>query len=95
MPIPETGDGRIEAEILRIVGERGTSGSACPSEVARELSPHAWRKLMPAVRELASRLATQGKIEIAQRGKAVPAAGPWRGPIRLRLPQEIPAPPAQ
>jgi hypothetical protein len=38
-------------------------------------------------RKTAVRLAQQGRIEIAQGGKAVSSIGPWVGPIRLRLPR--------
>jgi Protein of unknown function (DUF3253) len=78
---------RIEAAIVALVQQRGTAASACPSDVARALSPDHWRALMPQVREAASRLAQRGTIEIAQRGQAVSPAGPWKGPIRLRLPR--------
>jgi Protein of unknown function (DUF3253) len=78
---------RIEAAIEAILQLRGPNASACPSDVARALSPDDWRALMPRVREAASRLANRGLLEIAQGGSAVSANGPWRGPIRLRLPR--------
>jgi hypothetical protein len=80
-------DWQIEAEMMRIVQQRGPMSSACPSDVARALQPGNWRPLMNRVREVASRLAQQGRIEIAQGGKAVSPIGPWKGPIRLRKPQ--------
>lgn len=79
---------RVEGAIVALVQQRGVESSACPSEVARALSPDHWRALMPHVREAASRLAQQGRIEIAQGGKAVSSIGPWTGPIRLRLPRK-------
>ena len=78
----------IELTLMTLVQQRGLHASACPSEVARALSPEDWRALMPQVRDAASRLAQQGKIEIAQGGKAVSSIGPWKGPIRLRLPRQ-------
>lgn len=78
---------RIEAAMAALVQQRGPDSSACPSDVARSLSPDHWRALIPLVREAASRLAQQGLIEIAQGGKAVSSIGPWTGPIRLRLPR--------
>jgi hypothetical protein len=81
------GDSHIESILLEVVQQRGPNSSACPSDVARALSPDHWRALMPRVREAASRLAQQGKIEISQRGQAVSPVGPWTGPIRLRLPR--------
>ena len=78
-------DRQIEAMLLSVVLGRGPASTACPSDVARAMAPGAWRDLMPDVRRVASRLALQGKIEITQGGQVVSAAGPWRGPIRLRL----------
>ena len=80
-------DSQIEDTLMKLVQQRGLHASACPSEVARALSPDHWRGLMSQVRAVASRLAQQGKIEIAQGGKAVSNIGPWTGPIRLRVPR--------
>ena len=80
-------DSHIEETLMKLVQQRGLHASACPSEVARVLSSDHWRALMPQVRDAASRLAQQGKIEIAQGGKATSSTGPWTGPIRLRLPR--------
>jgi hypothetical protein len=77
----------IEAAVRRIVQQRGPDASACPSDVARALSPGQWRELMPQVRAVASQMAQQGEIEISQRGRAVSPVGPWKGPIRLRIPR--------
>ncbi len=76
---------QIEQTLLAIVAQRGPQSSACPSDVARAVSPTDWRGLMPLVRAAASRLALQGRVQITQRGQVVPPAGPWRGPIRIRL----------
>ena len=73
---------------MKLVQQRGLHATACPSEVARALAPQDWRALMTQVRDAASRLAQQGKIEIAQGGKATSSTGPWTGPIRLRLPRK-------
>ena len=79
-------DSQIAAALLAIVHQRGSTATACPSEVARQMAPQDWRALMPQVRSVASSLAQAGLLEIAQRGKAVSPQGPWRGPIRVRLP---------
>jgi hypothetical protein len=79
-------DAQIEAALLELVAQRGPLSSACPSEAARSLSPSAWRMLMPRVREVAARLAQAGLLDISQRGRSVSPQGPWRGPIRVRLP---------
>ena len=73
----------IEATILRLVEERGPGKSICPSEAARPLAPE-WQGLMGAVRRVAVRLATEGRIEILRKGKPVDPAT-VRGVIRLRI----------
>ena len=78
-------DADIAAAVMQLVRQRGAQASACPSEVARALSAASWRTLMPQVRKVSSELAAQAKIEITQGGRVVPALGPWKGPIRLRL----------
>jgi hypothetical protein len=78
----------IAAAVMQLVQQRGALASACPSEIARALSPANWRKLMPQVRDVSSKLAAQSKIEITQGGKSLPPVGPWKGPIRLRLAQK-------
>jgi hypothetical protein len=81
---------QIEAALLAIIAQRGPTSSACPSEVARALSPSDWRALMPHVRQAAGQLALRGLLDISQGGESVPATtlpcGPWKGPIRVRLP---------
>lgn len=78
-------DEQIRAAILQLLQQRAAGITACPSEVARSLSQDGWRDLMPIVRAAARGLAEAGVIEITQRGQTLPAAGTWRGPIRLRL----------
>lgn len=76
--------GAVAAAILALVAARGAGRSACPSEVARALSPD-WRALMPLVRAEAARLGAEGRIRVTQRGRTVDPAGA-RGPVRLALP---------
>jgi hypothetical protein len=59
-----------------------------PSEVARSLSAHNWRRLMPHVRQVALKLAQGRHIEITQKGQVLPPGAVIKGPIRLRLPRE-------
>ena len=82
----------LEAAILAQATAAGPEKSICPSEVARQLAPQDWRALMPRVRVVASSLAQAGQLEIAQRGKPVSPQGPWRGPIRIRVPARNSAP---
>lgn len=75
----------IAATTLRLLAARPATASICPSEVARALAPSpAWRRLMPAVREVARALARQGRLQVTQRGQALSPEGEWRGAIRLR-----------
>lgn len=84
-------DQQIEAALLALATQRGEQASACPSEVARALSPSDWRGLMPRVRQAAGGLALRGLLDISQGGalvspKTLPC-GPWKGAIRIRLPR--------
>ena len=81
---------QIEAALLAITMQRGPTSSACPSEVARALSPTAWRALMPHVREVALQMAQRGLLDISQGGQSVALDGSWKGPIRIKLPAEKP-----
>lgn len=80
-------DATVEAAVLSIVQARGNTASACPSEIARDLSAGNWRKLMPLVRQQAVRLAQEQRIEITQSGKVLAVFESIKGPIRLRLPR--------
>lgn len=73
----------IELAIMKLLEHRQPR-SACPSEIARALSPKSWRALMPAVREAAGRLVKRGRIDVLQKGKKV-SLSRARGPIRLQL----------
>jgi hypothetical protein len=77
----------ISAEILRLAALRGTAKSICPSEVARSLAADeaAWRRLLGPVREAASDLARQGRIDVLRKGKPVDPGEQIRGVIRLRI----------
>jgi hypothetical protein len=82
----------LEETILRLLHERATGKTICPSEAARtvagdgELSTDraAWEPLMEPARAAAQRLVDAGKIVVTQRGRPVDAAT-HKGPIRLRL----------
>ena len=78
-------DAEIQAEIVRQLAARAVTSSICPSEVARALHTDeaAWRALMPAVRNAATRLADAGRVRITQGGTDVTRAPPYRGAIRI------------
>jgi hypothetical protein len=77
----------VAAEILRLTALRGKAKSICPSEVARSLATDeaAWRRLLGPVREAASDLAWQGRIDVLRKGKPVDPGEQIRGVIRLRI----------
>jgi hypothetical protein len=76
----------IERCLLKLLGERAESSSICPSDVARALSSDeaAWRALMPAVRDVAARLARDKTIIITQGDVTLDPDHIDHGPIRLR-----------
>lgn len=76
-----TASSDLRTTLLGLLAERGPGKTICPSEVARALSPEAWRELMPAVRELGIKLAAEGQIVVRQRGQVVDPKTA-RGPIR-------------
>ena len=91
--MPQPSDQQIEVALLALISQRGEQASACPSEVARALSPDDWRTLMSRVRRVAGQLALRGQLDISQGGQSVSPTtlphGPWKGPIRVRLPSAI------
>ncbi len=61
-----------------------TSGTICPSDVARAVgTADTWRELMEPVRSAARRLVAAGEVEITQGGTVVDPATA-SGPIRIR-----------
>ncbi len=81
-------DGRLEAEILRLLQARGGGKTICPSEAARGVAGSedraAWEPLMEPARAAARRLVAAGTIVITQGGVVVDGSTA-KGPIRLRL----------
>lgn len=78
----------IRDTILRLLNERTSGASICPSEVARAVTNGNWRALMPVVRDIARELANDGIVEIRQKGQRVSPSDTWRGPIRIVLLKE-------
>ena len=54
-----------------------------PSDVAKELQPEQWQRMLPKVRATALGLMRQGKLTITKKGKAVDPDN-FRGVTRLR-----------
>eukprot|EP00747_Dinoflagellata_sp_TGD_P170550 gnl/TRDRNA2_/TRDRNA2_202404_c0_seq1.p1 gnl/TRDRNA2_/TRDRNA2_202404_c0~~gnl/TRDRNA2_/TRDRNA2_202404_c0_seq1.p1 ORF type:complete len:154 (+),score=19.43 gnl/TRDRNA2_/TRDRNA2_202404_c0_seq1:156-617(+) len=68
--LAEVDEVAIEAEIERLLAQRRTGATICPSDAARALATD-WRPLMEPVRTVAARMAHEGRLVITQRGKAV------------------------
>ena len=82
-------DATIERTIAALLDARAVDATICPSEVARAIAPGdetAWRALMPRIREVASDLATRGRLRVTRHGDVVDALAPG-GPIRLGRPR--------
>ncbi|MET8411298.1 DUF3253 domain-containing protein [Streptomyces sp. NPDC005195] len=79
-------DEAVEAAVLKLLEQRPSGASVCPSEVARALDrapgDH-WRELMERVRRAAVRLSDIGRVIVTQRGVPVDPRQ-VRGPIRIR-----------
>ena len=58
-----------------------------PSDVAKDLQPEQWQRMLPKVRATALGLMRQGKLTITKKGKVVDPNA-FKGVIRLRLPTE-------
>ncbi len=74
----------IDQTLLRLAADRGPDKSLCPSEVARALEAQGWRRLMPAVRAAAVRMAQAGRVVITRKGKPVDPHD-FKGVYRVRL----------
>ena len=77
----------IETAILNKIAALEPGKSIEPAEVAKELQPEQWQRLLPKVKATALGLMRQGKLTITKKGKAVDPNN-FRGVIRLRLPTE-------
>ena len=83
-------DQRAEATILGLIDGRGPAKTICPSDAARALAgDDDFRAYMDPVREVAARLADEGRVEVTQKGEPV-TIGESRGPIRLGRPPSVP-----
>jgi hypothetical protein len=79
----------IEAELLRLIGERGPGKTVDPQEAARALGgshPDQWGPLMQPIRRVAVALAEQGRLVILRKGKPVDPRD-FKGVYRLTAPR--------
>lgn len=81
-----TEDARLEEAIFKLLAQRQSGASICPSDAARAVYPDAaqWRAAMPRVRAVVAQLADAGHLVVTQRGAQVDVRT-VKGPIRLRL----------
>ena len=77
----------IETAILNKIAGLEPGKSIEPAEVAKELQPEQWQRMLPKVRALALSLMRQGKLTITKKGKPVDPDN-FRGVTRLRLPTD-------
>nr|WP_236007499.1 DUF3253 domain-containing protein [Nakamurella leprariae] len=73
----------LEATILELLGQRAAGATICPSEAARAVGGHDWRKQMEPARQAARRLVAAGEVEVTQGGRVVDPSTAT-GPIRIR-----------
>jgi len=73
-------------EKLSRIDPKGENGKSIePADVAKELQPVQWQRMMPKVRAAAQGLMRQGRLTITKKGKPVDPNA-FKGVIRLRLP---------
>ena len=73
-------------EKLSAIDPKGTNGKSIePADVAKELQPVQWQRMMPKVRGVALGLIRQGRLTITKKGKPIDPNA-MKGVIRLRLP---------
>ena len=73
----------IETAILNKIAALEPGKSIEPAEVAKELQPEQWQRMLPKVRATALSLMRQGKLTITKKGKPVDPDN-FRGVTRLR-----------
>lgn len=86
-------DPDIERCVLDLLRSRAETASICPSDVARALTndEDGWRELMPAVRNVAARMAHRQRLKITQGDATLDPDQISHGPIRLRRGPGFPA----
>jgi hypothetical protein len=89
LEVEATGPAAIETTLLRLLEER--AGKALdPAEAARALGgphPDGWGPLMQPIRQVAVRLASEGRLVILRKGKPVDPTD-FKGIYRLALAPE-------
>ena len=80
----------IEAAITDKLAKLAPGKSIEPAEVAKELQPEQWQRMLPKVKAVALGMMRQGRLTITKKGKPIDPAA-MKGVIRLRLPTEAEA----
>lgn len=75
--------------ILSAVEERASTGTVCPSEIARSLWPEEWRNHLEEIRQVASQLSAAELLQVTQRGRQVELSN-CTGPVRLKASSVVP-----
>ena len=75
----------IESAIFDHLNRLAPGKSIEPSDVAKELQPQQWQRMLPKVRGVAVALAREGRLIITKKGKPVDPNA-FKGVIRLKLP---------
>jgi hypothetical protein len=83
-PSPADLDTRIAAAIRALLRSRAEGATICPSEAARVVDGVAWRRLLPAVRLQAVRLAEAGALIVLRAGEPV-TGDRTKGVLRYKL----------
>ena len=75
-------------EKLAKADPKGVGGKSIePAEVAKDLQPDQWQRMLPKVKATALGLMRQGRLTITKKGKPIDPSK-MKGVIRLRLPTE-------
>lgn len=83
----------LDALALRLATDRGAGKTICPTEVAKAaaaadgLEGDRWRRLLPAVKDAAARLAKTGAVAVYRKGKPVDPDD-FKGVYRIGLPPQ-------
>ena len=80
---------RVEAAIFDLLARQPPGKSVSPEEVAREVDPEGWRRMLGHVRAVAVGLARQDRLVILRHNKPADP-NDFKGVWRMRLPETEP-----
>jgi hypothetical protein len=91
-------DDPVAQAILDLLNALPPGRSIAPTQAARAVAaararpkdpPDAWRRYLPAVRQQALHLARHGRLAILRKGHPVDPNAPFKGVVRLALPEDV------